>query len=71
MMNKETLKQEYYAPEFQVQLLKMEEGIAAGSARVTPTNTTGEVRKSGLLVMTITVPLSGNFGRYKQIIIQL
>ncbi|AQX06239.1 hypothetical protein KRE40_10945 [Elizabethkingia meningoseptica] len=45
MMNKETLKQEYYAPEFQVQLLKMEEGIAAGSARVTPTNTTGEVKE--------------------------
>lgn len=44
-MNKETLKQEYYAPEFQVQLLKMEEGIAAGSARVTPTNTTGEVKE--------------------------
>ena len=45
MMNKETLKQEYYAPEFQVQLLKMEEGIASGSARVTPTNTTGEVKE--------------------------
>ncbi|HFK5571636.1 TPA: hypothetical protein ACG0AO_003465 [Elizabethkingia meningoseptica] len=42
MMN-EIQKKEYVAPQFELNVVKMEEGIATGSAKVVPTNTSGEV----------------------------
>ncbi|WP_407481018.1 hypothetical protein [Elizabethkingia meningoseptica] len=49
MMNNETLKQGYSSPVLHVLLIEMEEGIAAGSARVSPTNTTGEVKEEWII----------------------
>ncbi|AQX51235.1 MULTISPECIES: hypothetical protein [Elizabethkingia] len=45
MMIKENLKQEYSAPALDVLWLEMEQGIAAGSARVVPPNSGGQVQE--------------------------
>ena len=45
MMIKENLKQEYSAPALDVLWLEMELGIAAGSAKVLPPNSGGQVQE--------------------------
>ncbi|AIL45523.1 hypothetical protein HZP84_02435 [Elizabethkingia anophelis] len=45
MMIKENLKQEYSAPALDVLWLEMEQGIAAGSAKVVPPNSGGQVQE--------------------------
>ncbi|MCL1669810.1 hypothetical protein M2T82_17260 [Elizabethkingia ursingii] len=45
MMIKENLKQEYSAPALDVLWLEMEQGIAAGSAKVIPPNSGGQVQE--------------------------
>lgn len=44
-MIKENLKQEYSAPALDVLWLEMEQGIAAGSAKVVPPNSGGQVQE--------------------------
>lgn len=44
-MIKENLKQEYSAPALDVLWLEMEQGIAAGSAKVIPPNSGGQVQE--------------------------
>ncbi len=44
-MIKENLKQEYSAPALDVLWLEMEQGIAAGSAKVVPPNNGGQVQE--------------------------
>ncbi|CAM3768723.1 hypothetical protein ELOC111193_18650 [Elizabethkingia occulta] len=38
-------KQEYFTPKIAVSLIEMEQGIAAGSARVLPPNSGGQVQE--------------------------
>ncbi|MCL1672830.1 hypothetical protein [Elizabethkingia ursingii] len=45
MMIKENLKQEYSAPALDVLWLEMEQGISAGSAKVVPPNSGGQVQE--------------------------
>lgn len=44
-MIKENVKQEYSAPALDVLWLEMEQGIAAGSAKVVPPNSGGQVQE--------------------------
>ncbi|WP_185114050.1 hypothetical protein, partial [Elizabethkingia anophelis] len=44
-MMKNDQKQEYFAPVVEVLLLEMEQGVAAGSAKVLPPNSGGAVQE--------------------------
>lgn len=45
LKNVKNLNKEYVAPQLEVLFVEMEEGIAAGSTPVNPTNSAGQVRE--------------------------
>jgi hypothetical protein len=59
-MKEKTQKSEYVSPDMKVFFVEMEQGIAAGSARVVPPNNGGVVRMNGSRVMMTIEPLNGN-----------